>query len=322
MRKNILDIFIVIVFFFWAFGLYTYFSGTPEGKEKWTFQKEKKIQTYEEIEQIKQLQSEQDASYYNQAVESKNLISCQSISDISQKVRCEDIVRMSLALDTRDLTLCLALSSSGMTTRCEDTVHNTTALDKKDTLSCKNIADENIRSNCIETIEKDLYAIASASGTLSKDLCEGFQSGIRSSCMQTLMIKDDAVLYKDALANKSLTSCDIIADTTIKIQCRDTLIFQRAISENDVLLCRGITDSTKNEACRTSLGSREDTLRFQSLISSGSVTDCDTLSTDKYKNQCHDMILIRNIKKNGDISLCNELFATGMIDRCQKMGGK
>jgi hypothetical protein len=76
------------------------------------------------------------------------------------------------------------------------------------------------------------------------------------------------------------------------------------------------------DACRASLEGKLDAASFQSFVTSGTLADCETLRTEAYRTQCHDMVLIRTVRTSGDTKQCQNLYATGMIDRCEKTGGK
>ena len=76
------------------------------------------------------------------------------------------------------------------------------------------------------------------------------------------------------------------------------------------------------DACRASLEGKLDAESFQSFVTSGTLADCETLRTEAYRTQCHDMVLLRTIRVSGDTDRCRELYSTGMIDRCEKTGGK
>ena len=174
----------------------------------------------------------------------------------------------------------------------------------------------------MESLEKSLFETATSSGTLTKDLCDSFETTLKSTCERSIITKDDTSIYRDALSMKSLSSCDAISDETTRLQCRDTILFQEAVTTSDITLCAKISGSTRAAAFRANLEARADALSFQKLVTTGTLSDCKTLRSEKYQNQCHDMVIIRMVTKDRDTTLCDTLYATGMIDRCQKMSGR
>lgn len=302
--------------------MYTFFfQSSPQGN-KWTYQKDEKKTSYEDIQNEKALQSQKDTESSNNAIKSRDVELCKTIEDPTQKQSCLDNVMASLALDGKDPSKCTPLSSSGMVLRCQDNVYFSLAGEKNDKASCRSINDENIRTSCLESVEKSLFAAATVSGKVMSELCSTFETTIKTDCEHLVVTKDDTAIYRDAMSAKSLSSCDAISDEKLHSTCRDTLLYQKAVSGADASLCSQISDSAKAATCASNLNSRSDALKFQALVATGNLDDCDVISSDTLRVQCHDMVIIRIVRDTRDTSLCDMLTATGTIERCMKMVGK
>lgn len=323
MRTKIINILIIIGVFIGFYFLYAYLSRPVSGDgQRWTSEKEQKTLSYEDLQKNKEDQAQKDTDNSNEAIKFRNSELCKVIQDTLQKQNCLDMVMASLALDEKDPLKCSTLSSSGIIIRCQDNVYFSLAGEKNDKASCRSITDENIRMSCLETIEKVLFAQATASGSVMSDLCATFESSVKTECEHSIVAKNDTSTYREAMTNKDLSSCDTITDEKLHIVCRDTILFQKAVSESNRDLCTQISDSAKATSCKTNLNSRSDAIKFQSLVATGTLDDCDTIVSLPLRNQCHDMVIIRNVRDTKDTTLCDMLIATGTMDRCTKMVGK
>ena len=288
--------------------------------EKWTFHTESPIQK-ETPSVSPEVQSQNDTAHYNEAQTKKDPTLCALISDPLEQTRCRDNITLILALQAKDRSLCISLSGS-MLTRCEDTVIYSLATEAKNKTLCHDIVTEQTRQTCLEEQEEILLRTIHLSGSVTGDLCAGFETKWKTECDALIVRVDETGLYRDAIAKKDLSLCDRITDEALRFQCRDIVLVQSAIASSDATICDGVHDTTKQNSCYSQASLRSDVTRFQAFIASGSLRDCETLSTETYKNQCHDMVIIRTVRTSKDTSLCQELSATGMIDRCEKTGGK
>ncbi len=319
MRKNLLDILIIIGIFAGFYFLFIYL-GPKEAVQKWTFHTTPFAKEDTPVVD-KEVQSQKDTTTYNDAITKKDPTLCESISDLSERSRCKDNITISVAVETHDRSNCSSLSGA-MLVRCEDTVIYSLASRDADKSLCREISDENIQTNCLKEQEEIMLKKASGSGQISREFCTLFETEWKTQCESLVSRVDESSLYRDAIEKKDITLCDTITDESLRFQCRDILLLQSAIASSDSTLCDGIRDATRQETCSLQVRARSDIVLLQRFALSGTLDDCATLSTESYKNQCHDMVLLRTIRTSGDTDRCRELYSTGMIDRCEKTGGK
>lgn len=130
--------------------------------------------------------------------------------------------------------------------------------------------------------------------------------------------RDSTTLYRDALASHVLANCDKIQDSGLIQNCRDALLLEQAIKNSDINLCNTISEAQKKQFCITQLGKKNTNVDFASVVSSGNIGECQKLSSTRLKNQCHDMILISQVRNSKNTSLCATLTNTGMMNTCMQ----
>jgi len=79
---------------------------------------------------------------------------------------------------------------------------------------------------------------------------------------------NDSDLYQRAIASKSFDDCDAILEEKLRHQCRDVLIFEKSIQDNDSDLCDNISDPKKIEYCKKSLMARLEKKDYTTIITS------------------------------------------------------
>ena len=320
MRKNIIDIITVLVLLFWSFWIYTLSFGTPKMMEQWWYQREEKPRaSYETLREDRERVATQDALSYNTAMRDQDTKLCESISSSTEKSRCRDMIVASLALKNQKIEDCDTITSTGMIAVCRDNIISLMAGTRWEKSSCDMISDENIRRQCSESIDTQSLARRSLSWSLDDVFCETLGWEVRDICRARIVRGDDREIYKKALTSKNRVSCDAIADSTMKSQCRDTLLFEEAVRESNPDLCKGISNPERASSCSSSLTARQDMISYQSIIAGGDISKCTLLTTEALSRQCHDVITIANVRSTQDRTLCDTLYNTGMISTCQKL---
>jgi hypothetical protein len=157
------------------------------------------------------------------------------------------------------------------------------------------------------------------SGTVDDIFCETLGGEMRDRCKTRIDHSSDSISYQKALSARDISLCDSIKDETLHTQCRDAVLFERAIRESDKDLCESIVDGDRMEYCRKSLSVRDDAADYQSVVSGGDIRECDRLVSDALKRQCHDVIIIAEVRKSQEITLCDNLYNTGLITNCQSL---
>jgi hypothetical protein len=126
-------------------------------------------------------------------------------------------------------------------------------------------------------------------------------------------------LYKNAIQQHSLEGCDAIFEDTLRSKCRDIVILEKALTGGDIELCASIRDTERATYCQSTLQSRSDVTKYQTYIASDDLDGCSTLGTDSMQRQCHDTIIFARVRTAQDVTLCDTLYNTGIIERCRGM---
>lgn len=184
---------------------------------------------------------------------------------------------------------------------------------------CQTIFDENLRTQCHASIDEKTLALRTNSGTIDALFCETLGGEMRDRCRARIDRSQDNISYKEALSTKTLSDCDSITDDTLKAQCRDTILFDRAIREKDNTLCESIIDIERMNYCQKSLSTRVDATNYQSIVAKGDIRECAQLESITLNHQCHDVIIIAEVRTNQDKTLCDNLYNTGLIMNCQAL---
>lgn len=318
MNQKILGILLVIWLLIWGFLFFSGFFDTPKSWGKWRFHSsEKPLPSYEEMKQEKEKQLAADKDIYNNALKTQDSSLCKDIKSIDEKRRCYDMISAAIALKERNKEKCDTLSNTGMIERCRDNVIFSLAEESWEKLSCALVSDENLRFQCESMIDTKNFSLRASSGSLDTAFCETLGPEVWDRCRAQIHHSQDKVSYKDALSAKTLDSCDTIDDSILRSQCRDAIIFEMAISQSDIDLCSSISNKPRSEYCQKSLSVRKDTMLYQTIVKEGDIIACDTLISEVLRYQCHDVILISEVRSNQDSSMCENLYNTGMIMSCQ-----
>ncbi len=134
--------------------------------------------------------------------------------------------------------------------------------------------------------------------------------------MDSFEQKDDANLYNQAIESKDLKKCSQLGDNSLQNLCHDTIVFQMALSEENIDYCNSLTDVMKKKYCQTTISKKSDALRFQEIVATGDISECNKLIDKKFQYQCSDMITIAQVRATHDKDLCGNLFNTGMQYAC------
>lgn len=275
--------------------------------------------TYEENTLTKETQAKADTETYNNAINSQDKAQCESITDSSLEIRCQDMVSANLALTSKNIDDCTPLSTPDMRDRCKDNIYFSQAEIEKSTTPCLTISDENLRLQCTTAIDERRFADQTASGSVDDTFCESLSGDTKTRCQARIVRISENDLYKDALASKNLADCDLIETDSLKSQCRDGILFERAIKEADANLCDMITDVERANYCKNALTARSEKAEYTRIVSSGDISACETLKTESYRLQCHDLIILSEVRMSQNGELCENLYNTGMLTNCRAL---
>lgn len=315
-----IDILIIIGLIIWAYGLYSFFiSELP--LSHWTIKPAAKTPlSYEENEEKKQAQAVIDSQIYNAAIDARDTSTCEKISDQGERSRCLDAVGASLALLEQDEKKCDSLSSWEMIERCRDNVIFSRAEANNDTTMCEKISDENLRLQCREILEQAQFQNAMNSWViLDTAFCRTFSGSVREKCEARIVYVTDAELYQKALVSKLISDCDRIGDSKMVVRCKDTLSFEMAMRDGEIDLCEALIDEEKKVYCRETITAQRDATLYKSITAWGQVDQCESIQSVTLREQCHDIIIMREVRVNQDIAACDSLYNTGMIFWCKSI---
>ena len=130
---------------------------------------------------------------------------------------------------------------------------------------------------------------------------------------------DSTTAYADALAKKDPTLCDALTDEALRHNCHDAIVLQIALAEKNTDFCETIIDTTKKLYCENTLTTRNDSKRFQDVVATGDIGQCNIFSDKKLQYQCSDMITMVLVRSTHDQNLCGNLFNTGMQFACMQI---
>ena len=300
------------------FFFFSHFSSWSKIVEKWNIRSDTKgSSAYDDIKKEKEVQVENDLEFYNTALRTKDRTLCEKIKNISEKSRCFDMVDATQALEEKNKQKCQTLSNTWIAERCKDNITFAQAESSFDRNACNDIFDKNIYSQCREMIDLKNLAIRSLSGSVDEIFCDSLTDEIKNTCRSRMTQKNDREMYASARVTKTLSDCDAIEKEDIRLQCRDTIIFESALREKDISLCSDISDLSRAKYCQNSLSVNTDIEKYQSIISGNKIEDCRKLDSEALEHQCHDVILISQVRSQQDPQLCDMLYNTWMLVTCR-----
>lgn len=104
----------------------------------------------------------------------------------------------------------------------------------KDLNKCQGIEDSKVRANCITTVQ-----------TVIDDEKE--------KANQTKIFDKENELSQQLYAKDDLNGCDKIGNENFRTQCRNNILKQRALNQNDATICSQIEDQESRESCISQL---------------------------------------------------------------------
>jgi hypothetical protein len=320
MRRQIIDILIILFLLVGAFFLYTYFFGVPKMLEQWTFHREEKSSgTYQDVKRTNEEVAKMDAQIYNTALKNLDTQLCKTIVNLPEQSRCHDMITATEALKNKDQEMCKTLSSTGIAERCRDNIVLFYAEKDQDRSKCTNLIDDTLRLECIETIDMKTLSARVASGTTDDIFCQSLAESLQKKCRSHVLRKKDNTLYQDTVSSQNLSDCDQISDTNIQAECHDSIILERAFRENDMGSCTTLINPEKMKYCQNAFNTRNEMTRYQSAISSGDILSCNNLQSESLRSQCHDTLIIVKVRNTKDTLLCQSLYNTGSIRSCEDL---
>jgi hypothetical protein len=312
-------IIVLLLLVFAVVGFFVYHILFPEKKSSsWTYKNIEKQENYSQYLQNQEIIAEKQRQTYIVAVDTLDSGLCVTIEEKLLQSRCQDAVVAAKALKGKDGDLCKGIQDQGLRDRCQDNVSFQSAEERRDSSLCQSLVDENLKLQCTETIQLGLFQEAIHSGaTFDEKLCQTFSGSIYDRCMARIVVHSDSDAYRKALTSKSLSDCEFVRDESTKIRCRDALYFDIAARDGEFDACGQIVDEERRTYCTTSIQSQKDATLYRMIIRDGEITSCQDIVSEALRKQCHDMVIVREVRINQDVSPCDNLYNTGLIFGCK-----
>ena len=255
----------------------------------------------------------------NQAQYAQDITLCDSIESSDMIEDCRDIIYAAIAQSDDVLEDCSKLSRSGSVMQCRDNIYSSRAQKSVDKKLCENIQAANIREYCQEQVDQEKLTLALNESNLSVAFCDELGDTHQTECLRSLERADNSEAYARALEERNPALCDALTDPTFRENCHDAVVLQLAIAEKNTDYCGSIYDETKRLYCETALVMKTDSERFQDVIASGDIGQCNTFIEKKLRYQCADMINMALVRVTYDQTICGNLFNSGLQFACMQI---
>ncbi len=275
--------------------------------------------TYAESQIASKKSEADDILAFNKAIEQQKLSLCNSIVKHSKKSECNDMVHAIEAQTTNSIDTCKLLTDQDRLNRCLDNITIDRAGKMKDKALCAEIKAKNLKIYCENEIDIERLKTAQEKSTLSPEFCASFTGNLADDCARSLARVDNTATYADALEKKDPTACDDLSEESFRNTCHDAIILQIALSEKNPDFCDSIHDITKKSYCETALNTTNDSKRFQEIVATGDIAQCNIFTEKRLQYQCSDMITMAIVRTTHDQNLCGNLFNAGMQFACMQI---
>lgn len=261
----------------------------------------------------------EDIHVFNKAIEQQKLSQCDTIQNPSKKSECIDMIHAIEAQTTNSIDICKLLTDQDRMSHCLDNITIDRAGKLKDKKLCAEIKAKNLKIYCENEIDTDRLKVAQEKNILSTEFCASFTWSLADDCTRSLARIDNTATYADALEKKDPVACNDLSEEVFRNTCHDAIILQIALSEKNPDFCDSIHDITKKTYCETALSTKNDSKRFQEIVATGDIAQCNIFTEKRLQYQCSDMITMAIVRSTHDQNLCGNLFNTGMQFACMQI---
>ena len=184
-----------------------------------------------------------------------------------------------------------------------------------------------------QAIEEKNISLCDAISTEERDQCRdqvnliiATSSWLQSSCdvlAQTGMIIEcrDIISSDMAVRSQDISSCLSISDTTLQSTCRSTI-------EGIIYESRSLSGSLTREFCETlgskyrslctrNLEARDEESVYQRALSVKDISLCESIQEIRLKSSCIDTLALSLAVERGDMSLCSKISTLDIVATCQ-----
>lgn len=286
-------------------------SSNSEFQTKWYGSNTESISSTYAESVIASKQSETaDLAAFNAAIQQQKLSQCDTIGNPQKRTECSDMIHAIDAQKTDSTETCSLLSDQERADRCLDNIMSDRAGKSQDKKLCGSIKAKNLKTYCENEIDTVRLKTAQENKTLSESFCASFTGELADACTRSLSRIDTTTKYADALEKKDPAACDDLSEEAFRNTCHDAIILQIALSEKNPDFCDSIHDITKKTYCETALNVSNDSKRFQEIVATGDIAQCNLFSEKRLQYQCSDMITMSIVRTTRDQNLCGNLFNT------------
>ena len=319
--KKILFIVVSLLIIIWG-GVYYFVS--RENTDSWDIQysqspnTEKSLSYAELREQIEEKHAK-NIELYNLAIKEKDPRICEKITESSKKIECDEFIVAAIAQKNDNLDQCSALTNVGIATICKDAIYSDRAIQKNDSTLCKEISSSERQSSCMDLIDTKKLQEATEKKSLTEEFCNSLSEKQKSACQKSLSSADESSIYQDATRENNLELCKKLTDITLQDTCNTTISLKLALTTNNIILCDSIRDDQKKSYCKMQLSRNTDIETYKSAIATNTLEACQKIENKNLRDKCNDTIIFNSVKSTKDITLCDSINNTTLIPACKQI---
>ena len=237
------------------------------------------------------------------------------------QVQCSESLLARELASSGTLADCQSITRTDIRSACESTLSQKEALSTMNKVLCNNIGESTQSQYCREAIDERVLMSLMETQTATPEKCRQLEEKHQSTCLASIVVKDDNSILQNAVQNDSLEDCKKLSTEELQYTCFDTILLKRALASKDKNLCDYVRDETKKTTCVSYTSTQDDNETFKSAIIDKDLNSCRTIQSESLKNRCLDSVTLLIVRDTKDASLCNTLMNTGAIDSCKKSVG-
>lgn len=270
----------------------------------------------------KEIQIDTDDLYFQSAINYLDISECNNIKNTDLKTRCLDNVYTELSIKQNNKNICKKIITKTIKTRCINSFTYKDAINTKNDLICDMISEnDDLKYECKKQIV--LQKIDSNDYTWWTNICHFLDKNSKEYCENKINSKlsyiSDNELFNNAINDSSIEKCLLIKNDDLKKWCNDYLYSKFAVNNNDVSICKSITDINKRDWCIDTINISMDKQHYEQALSNLDKNNCSKIIDKNTRNNCIDLIYIKLAIKQKNISLCKDIMDTSVKTECNKI---
>lgn len=263
---------------------------------------------------------------------------CETFEDAALKSSCEDNLILKEVLSSGFLTACDDLQVESNLNFCKDSYFKAEAYAKKNASLCENIGDDFLKGQCLNDLKAeetillgDISACEELTDAALKEKCKNevaFQTAykegnanlcnsitsaaLKEICFDKAGGQSDNVNYNKAVEAQDTSLCGNLSPEK-KVECLNTVNFNKGVTENNEDACNAVTDVQQSEGCLD--------IVYKALASSElNMEYCKKINDESAKSSCEQTLnanLLKNAIKKNDVNSCNQITDDTLKNKCR-----